>query len=80
MYKLQTNFFGGDATFVTDFKDFNSLDEVIKYIMDNEPPSEYEWNVRKDGKGGSVVWTQWGGQRVSAYLEGKVVTLRERQS
>ena len=29
MYKLQTNFFGGDATFITDF---NTLDEAIHYV------------------------------------------------
>ena len=74
MYKLQTNFFAGDAT---DFLEFDTLDKAIDYIINNKPPFEYEWDIRENGKGGSLVWTQYGGEKISTYTDDKIVVLRD---
>lgn len=79
MYKLQTNFFGGDATFITDFSEFNTLDEAINYILNNKPPIEFEWDVRENGKGSAIVWTRYSGQEVTCFIDGEIVKLREKQ-
>lgn len=76
MYKVQTNFFGGDATFIEDFIEFNTFDEAVDYVMNNKPPSEFEWDVRENGKGGALAWTQFSGEKVSAWINGKIVVLR----
>lgn len=80
MYKIQTNFFGGDATFIADFTECATFEEAINYVMNNKPPVEFEWDVRENGKGGAVVWTKYSGEEVSAWVDGKIVTLRERTS
>lgn len=78
MYKIQTNFFGGDTTFIDDFTEVNTLDEAIDYVMNNKPPDEHEWDVREDGKGSPIVFTRYSGREVMIYRDGKVVTLREK--
>jgi len=80
MYKVQTNFFGGDATFIDDFKDFDTFNEALDFITNNKPPDEFEWDVRENGKGGALAWTQYGGEKVFAWIEGKIVILRERST
>lgn len=79
MYKIQTNFFGGDTTFINDFAERDTLDEAIDYIMNNQPPDEHEWDIRENGMGWAIVWTRYSGQEVIASRDGKIVTLREKE-
>jgi hypothetical protein len=77
MYKLQTNFFGGDATFIQDFAEFDTFGKALDYVLNNKPPDEFEWNVRENGIGSAIIWTQYAGERVHAIIDGKLATVRE---
>jgi hypothetical protein len=79
MYKLQTNFFGGDATFITDFLEFATYDEALQYVLNNDPPMEFEWNIRENGVGNAIVWTQYAGKRVSTQINGKISQVRSEK-
>lgn len=81
MYKLQTNFFGGDATFIENAGiEFATLDEAVNYLMKNKPPDEFEWNVRLDGKGSTLAWTRYGGEEVSVWKDENVAIMREYEN
>lgn len=80
MYKIQTNFFGGDATFISDFAEVATFEEAMEYVLNNKPPCEFEWDVRKDGTGGALIWTRYSGEEVTVWINGKIVHLREKSS
>ncbi len=75
-YKLQTNFFGGDTTFIKDFLEFETYNEAVDYVLNNQPPDEFEWNIRENGEGSAMVWTCYSGEEVMSYSNGKIVKLR----
>jgi hypothetical protein len=80
MYKIQTNFFAGDATFISDFTEVATFEEAMEYVLNNKPPSEFEWNVRQDGMGSATIWTSYSGQKVNAWVDGKIVEVRSKSS
>jgi hypothetical protein len=80
MYRLQTNFFGGDCTLLDDTDvTFSSLEEAVGHVQANKPPSEFEWDVRviENGRsfGSAVVWTRYGGEEINYWKNGKIVTI-----
>jgi hypothetical protein len=77
MYKLQRQYFGGFATFVENFSEFDTFDKALDYVMNNKPPSGFEWNVRENGQGDAIIWTRNAGEEVTALVEGKTINMRQ---
>jgi hypothetical protein len=77
MYKLQRQYFGGFATFVENFTEFDTFDKALDYVMNNKPPTGFEWNVRENGQGDAIIWTKNAGEEVWKWAQGEIVNLRK---